>query len=413
MLLDTAPGSPPRLLSYCTNVHPGETVAEITAALEAHAVPLGDRLGRPLALGLRLGETAVRELEIAGRLESFRDFLRREHLVVTTLNVFPQGRFHADVVKEAVYSPDWSTPERFDYTRRAAQVLARLLPPDDRFGTLSTLPLGFRKSTAGREPRCAASLARLVHELAVLEDREGVHILLCLEPEPLCLIETTGELIAFHRDSLLPCAAELPSVGGRSGPEQLYRHVGACLDTCHAAVEYEDPVGALRALRGAGIAVGKIQVSSALVARDPGARPDVVARLREFAEPRFLHQVIARAPDGTCTRFADLPGFIGAVEHGFRPAEARCHFHVPIHLAEIPPLETSREDLLRLLARERAQPSVRHLEVETYTFPLLPGVAPGPAALVADLEQELRFAHRALAASDPNAAADSPIRSGP
>jgi len=41
-------------------------------------------------------------------------------------------------------------------------------------------------------------------------------------------------------------------------------HLGVCLDTCHSALQFEDPLESLRAYRDEGIRISKIQLSAAL-----------------------------------------------------------------------------------------------------------------------------------------------------
>ena len=98
-------------ISYCTNVHPGLTVAEVIDRLREYTGPLNKRVG-PIAAGLWLAETVVQELAGSSARESFAATLRDLDLVCYTLNAFPQGDFHSESVKEAVYRPDWSTNER-------------------------------------------------------------------------------------------------------------------------------------------------------------------------------------------------------------------------------------------------------------------------------------------------------------
>ena len=400
MILDRVDDDP-RYLSYCTNVHPGETLDEITADLQRHAVPLKRRLrpDGPFALGLRLSERAITELDSdPGAFERFATFLNTHGFVAYTLNVFPQGGFHDDVVKERVYAPDWTEDSRHAYTLAAARVLERLLPPDESFGTLSTLPLGYAadKSAFPREAATRA-MARLAEDLARLEETTGRRLLVCLEPEPLCVLETTRETIGWYHDELLAYAGDLTPVAARSGEELVRRHVGVCYDACHLAVEFEDAAYSMERYLREGIEVGKIQISCALEVQRPRENPDGVRQLAAFAEPRFLHQVVARDASGHLHRFLDLPPFLQWLEDSdVRVDCARCHFHVPIHLATSFPLGTTQPQLDELLHRELRRRSVRHLEVETYTFDVLPAEAGASRHLSESLEAELRYAQHGL-----------------
>src|SRR5207244_10977693 len=131
-------------LSFCTNVHPGRSVAEVEEGLNRYTVAVAKAFGRPLSAGLWLARPVVNELLASETaLMRFADGLRRRNLTCHTLNAFPYGAFHGARVKEQVYLPDWSQPQRLEYTLQCAKVLAALLPAGGE-GSISTVPLGFK-----------------------------------------------------------------------------------------------------------------------------------------------------------------------------------------------------------------------------------------------------------------------------
>jgi hypothetical protein len=99
-------------LTYCTNVHPGESLAEVRALLREHvsAVKLAVAPTAPFGVGLRLAAAAADELQQPGELARFRAELSELGLYCFTLNGFPYGAFHGTRVKESVYLPDWRSP---------------------------------------------------------------------------------------------------------------------------------------------------------------------------------------------------------------------------------------------------------------------------------------------------------------
>ena len=370
------------LLSYATNVHPAETLAEVWEALRTHAVPLKAAASPdgPLGVGLYLSAAAAEPL--AARPESaegFREFLAAAGLEVVTLNAFPFETFHARRVKETVYRPDWTTPRRLAYTLAAGRALAALLP-EGGTGTVSTLP-GSWKAWEADEERMAANLLEAAEGFRRIGEETGRTLILCLEPEPLCTLETTEETVAFFRRHL-------------SG---VRRHLGVCLDTGHLAVEFEDLRASVRRFRAEGIRVAKVQMSSALAVREPGRNPGAVRRLMDFDEERFLHQVTARTPAGIL-RLADL-GLLADAPPAWRDAsEWRCHFHVPVDREAFPPLQTTQGELAAVLPDLLALPERPHFEVETYTWGVLPE-AERPTdrdGLVQGLARELAWARAAL-----------------
>lgn len=351
----------PLHLGYCTNVHPGETIAEVTTNLEKHVAPIRDRLPpsdqTPFGLGLRLGNGPATDLADPDTRAAFVDALTRLDLRVFTVNGFPYGDFAAGEVKADAYRPDWTTDERLAYTARVADALAALPGPTHR--TISTVAGGFRPDTADAGPAIAGNLARAAEHLARLADRTGVHIRLCLEPEPWTTLETTADVIAFWTTHIHPLG------------DTARDHLGLCYDCCHQAVQWEDPAESIRRLGDAGVTLGKIQVSSALHLDDPFGGKNRELLLR-FAEPRYLHQVTARDPGGAILRALDLPQLIDPPT-AWRTAEAwRCHFHVPIGWTGEPPLRTTRADWEAAVKAAVELDACDQFEVETYTWHVLP-----------------------------------------
>ncbi len=210
-----------------------------------------------------------------------------------TINAFPYGAFHGTRVKEAVYMPDWRDPERLRYTNAAADLLSALLP-DGVDGSVSTVPGAFKPALscgAGVEVMSEAMLRHAAHLVAV-ERSTGRRITLALEPEPCCFLETTDEVVAFFERRLFSAEAarRLATLADLTPPDAavaLRRHLGLCLDLCHAAVEFEEPADVFAKLRAAGIGVSKLQVSAGL--QVPRAGPDTRALLRPFDDGVYLH----------------------------------------------------------------------------------------------------------------------------
>jgi len=374
--------SPPLHLTYCLNVHPGETWGENLAAIRRHAMRVRRAVapGRTFGLGLRLSSEAAVELSDPPTLAELRGFLADNDLYVFTINGFPYGRFHGAGVKEDVYRPDWRTPERRDYTVRLVDILAALLP-EGVPGSVSTVPGSYKPwiRTPDDVERMCRGLAEAAAHAASVRDETGRDICIALEPEPDCFIENTDEAVAFFTETL-PAAA--PALAEHLGapPDRLAamlgRHLGVCLDTAHAAVQFEDPAESLRRMTSAGVRVGKVQLSAALRLRPTRA---ALRRLNGFADAVYLHQVRARRPDGATDGFADLPGAIASVRPaGAADAELRVHFHVPLFFTEAGGLASTGpllgEAFWRLLSApaEGRRGPTPHLEIETYTFDVLP-----------------------------------------
>jgi sugar phosphate isomerase/epimerase len=373
-------------LTYCSNIHAGESWPEVRENLGTYLPQVRDGLGAegPFGIGLRLSAQAAEQLEQPAALAEFQDFLAREGFYVFTINGFPYGVFHRARVKEEVYLPDWKDAERLAYTHRLARLLAALLPDWPGLeGSISTVPGAYKGEVQG-EPdvrRMAELLVQSVAELHRLGQETGKVLTLALEPEPCCFLETTAESVAFFRDHLFAGPA-LEGLAARLGlelaaaQEVVRRHLGLCFDACHMAVEFEDMATSLAAIQAAGIKICKVQVSSALKLRFQRGDGRPRELLGPFAESTYLHQVVQRGPDGL-TRFTDLPDGFAAEEDAARTrrgeaVEWRVHFHVPVFLEEMQRFQTTQTHLVELLQALRENPLCPYLEVETYTWDVLP-----------------------------------------
>ncbi|MEV7803428.1 metabolite traffic protein EboE [Microbispora sp. NPDC088329] len=352
-------------LAYCTNVHPAEDLAGIHEQLSGVAARVRALTGAPvLGLGLWLSSRAARALRAdPAELARLRARLDELGLEVVTLNGFPYQGFHDQVVKLRVYRPDWAEPERLAYTLDLAEILAVLLPDDVTEGSISTLPLAWRTEwTPDKAAAVDANLGALTRGLRALAERTGKTIRVGFEPEPGCIVETTPQAV-----TLLAGA----------DPE----HLGVCLDACHLAVGLEEPADAA----ALGLPIVKLQVSAAVEA-PPGGQ----AALAAYEEERYLHQT--RCAAGYTD---DLPEALAGGLPGDLPW--RTHFHMPLHAAAPPPLTTTTaylEDLLERLLASPDAPLTRHLEVETYTWSVLPG----PVDIAEGIAAELDWTRRRLAA---------------
>lgn len=368
-------------LTYCSNIHPGESWTEVLQNLEQHIPLVRQAMQQPtdtegeFGIGLRLSATAVAELATPRALAHFKQLLTDHQSYVFTINGFPYGPFHGTRVKEEVYLPDWKDPERLRYTNQLADVFAQLLPADQS-GSISTVPGAFkaRVNNAQDIALMAANMVSHCAHLVKLEQELGTSIVLALEPEPCCFLETIEESINFFNNSLFGSTSiqQLQTELGGSAEQAekfLRKHLTLCLDLCHAAVEFEDAASCLETLRRAKIIVGKLQISAGL--RLDNVTPESAAVLKPFIDDVYLHQVVENH-DGRINRYADLPDAFKNLTTDHKPREWRVHFHVPVFLDDLGDFSSTQFFIRDALALHRQEPISEHLEVETYTWSVLP-----------------------------------------
>ncbi len=366
-----------RHFSYCLNVHPGEKAEDLFRVIQQDIPQIKHALSpeQPFGLGLRIAHEASLAFNSPATLGTLSKHIKEADAYAFTLNGFPYGAFHQTRVKEQVYQPDWSFPERLDYTRDIFFQLAMLLP-EKREGSISTVPLGYKfdPEAPKKRERMILQLRELANFLHFLEKDTGKLLHLGLEPEPDCILETTPEAIAFFEEELLQ--------GSAVSEEILRRHLGICLDTCHVAMQFENPVESLQQLKQAGIRISKTQISAALEC-DASIDPE---NLRAFDDGVYLHQI--KSEKGRAWR--DLPDFLNAPDAN--AGTLRIHAHVPLHWEGNDELHSTRHTLTQEFWNALALSDCKHLEVETYTFDVLPETLRAGRTVNEDMIAECQWA---------------------
>ncbi|MCE7055904.1 metabolite traffic protein EboE [Algoriphagus sp. AGSA1] len=373
-------------LSYCSNIHPGETWEATFENLKNYIPEVKERLRHtdPFGIGLRLSHEASLVLEQPEKLQEFQTWLEEENAYVFTLNCFPYGDFHRTTVKDQVHYPDWTTTDRRDYTIRSFRILSELLP-EGMDGGISTSPISYRRwfenesdLKAGMEV-ATKHLLEVVAELAEIKKKTGKSLHLDIEPEPDGILENSDEMLWLFSDWLLPMGkpwlSEHLRISLEEAEELIREHVQVCYDVCHFALVYEKPADTFAKFEEAGLRIGKIQISAALkvmIPELPEARDLLKVNLLPFEESTYLHQVVGKGSDGRLNSYPDLPDALKVLD-STDEKEWRIHFHVPVFLDNYGFLASTQDQISIVLNEILKNPSLtNHLEVETYTWDVLP-----------------------------------------
>jgi hypothetical protein len=367
-------------ITYCTNIHPGQDWNETFSNLKKYLPAIKAKVAedQPFGLGLRLSNTASEELNRGTALTDFKQWLDDHQLYVFTMNGFPYGNFHHERVKDQVHAPDWTTPERLEYTLRLFDQLNYLLP-EGMDGGISTSPISYRHWFSTEDAkhqafmRGAGQMALVALHLYGIKKASNTYLHLDIEPEPDGLLENTSDVLHFYDQYLLPIGVpklqEALGVTENEAREIILYHITLCYDICHFSLAYEEPEETFSAMEKAGIKIGKIQVSAALKILNEGDQRFVWETLERFNEPVYLHQVTEKKGNKVITH-SDLPEVLKRREP-FK--ELRAHFHVPIFVEQFEMLHSTQDHILKVLNILREKNITHHLEIETYTWEVLPG----------------------------------------
>ncbi len=391
---------PTLLFSYEMNVHPARSLQEFVGVLDRFVVPIRDRVapGQPFGIVPHVGRALIDDLRSKKQRDALRAALYARDLFVFSINAFPLEDFHKRRVKEEVYSPPWTKVERATLTCAIADLMADLLP-QGMVGTISTLGGTYR--AWGDGPRDHAAIgrnySRVVTHLAKLERDRGATIVLTAEPEPDTTFEVASDVVTLFRDNIAPHA--LSTIGKplglskRKAEETLHRFFQVNLDVCHQSVLFRDPVREWKTLEAAGLRVGKLHVTNAIALKNPARSPAAVRELRQYREPKYLHQFAGRRRDGTIVRGSDLNRL--NAQHLSECEEIRVHYHVPLSRARLDRLSTTRKETADAVAHARRHSDPPHIVIETYTWPLL-AATKHATELVNGITRELRWTEALL-----------------
>ncbi len=371
-------------LFYCTNIHAGETWEEIFSQLKENVPAVKKEFPNCewFGLGLRLGSAAANDLIKPENINAFKLWLLENRCYVKALNGFPYGGFHHTQVKDNVYKPDWTTNERVIYTEQLIKVMEQLMNENTVAG-ISTVPLSYKPwminscNTTDVFEACTVNLVKCVQLLYNIRQRTGKIIHIDIEPEPFCLLETTHETVDYFKNYLFTYGAEVLSntytISNEAAVAILKDHIRICFDVCHFAVEFENVQQALQTFKTEEIKIGRIQISAALklLTYSNHERGLLYQRYSEFAESTYLHQTIVRDSKNHLHRYSDLPE---ALQHFNNEdfIEWRTHYHVPVFMDSYNELHSTQDEILKTLEFIKRENVTELLEVETYTWEVLP-----------------------------------------
>ena len=365
-------------LTYSTLVHPADDWAQLWDSLNKYLPQVKKRVSpnQPFGVCIRLSHLTAAELSSKrAERDKLKAFLKDQDLYVYTANAFVYGVFKNTQIKEQVYEPDWRTNERRIYTMQVADIMADICPPSVT-PSIQTAPLGFKPKVTGPEvvEAFTDNVLQVCAHLVHLEQTTGTLLTLGLEPEPRCYLETTDETITYFQDYLYTSKsaarlAQLAHVPMDTAIGALRRHLGVVFDIGHQAVGFEDIPASLQKLVDAGIPIVKLQEAASMYIGE--VTDEKIAALQRFTKTIYLSQT-AECRGDHLEHYLNLEDAMAGWQTDKTPRQWRTHFHVPVFLADFGPLHSTQFALAQALAMHKRTPLSRHLEIETYTWDVLP-----------------------------------------
>jgi sugar phosphate isomerase/epimerase len=365
-------------LTYSTLVHQTDNWDQLWQSVNTFLPQVKARVAPDQKFGVCL-RTSAPSAEMLSqdptKRADLKKFFADQDLYLYTANAFVYGVFKKQVIKEEVYEPDWRTPERREYTKQVADLLADLAPEGVN-PSIQSAPLGFKPRVTGDDVVTAYTdnVIDVVAHLVGLEKKTGKTVTLGLEPEPRCYLETTDETITYFKNHLFSGAtagklAKATGLNEADAAAAMKKHMGVVFDIGHQAVGYEDIPASLQKLVDNGVQIVKLQEAASMYI--PDVNQKIVDALQSFAKTIYLSQTCQKK-DGQMTWFLNLEDAFEDWYTNPGAREWRTHFHVPVFLDDLGAFGTTRFALEQALAFHKKTPLSTHLEIETYTWDVLP-----------------------------------------
>ena len=365
-------------LTYSMLVHPGDSWSDMKTSLTTYMPEVKKRFSPNAKMGVsfRMANATVQELlSNPDQRQWLKNYCLENDLYIFTVNAFPFGPFKGQEVKAEVYEPDWTTEARTQYTMNIANILAEVTASDVE-PTIQSAPLAFRPKSQSAEyqDKFNENIYRVIAHLMKLEKETGRRVKLALEPEPFCFLETIPETVEWFKKKVysLSAAERIVELSGQPLAEvfgAVRRYLGVVLDICHQSVQFEDIADDIKQLSEAGIPIYKLQEAAALMVEN--VTPEIVNELKKYTGTIYLSQT-NQLLSGNLTRFLNLEDAIAEWEKNPGPRQWRTHFHVPVFLKDLGAFQTTRGGIDAALKVHARTPVSTHLEIETYTWDVLP-----------------------------------------
>jgi hypothetical protein len=365
-------------LTYSTLVHPADDWDQLWKSVNTYLPQVKARMAPNQKFGVCLRTSAPSAAALSAdpsKRAALKQFFADNDLYLYTANAFVYGVFKKQIIKEEVYEPDWRTDDRVEYTMQVASLLAELAP-DGIEPSIQSAPLGFKPRVTGDDvvEAYTSNVIRVVAHLVKLHKETGKVVTLGLEPEPRCFLETTDETIEYFTKTLFSgeTAKRLAKATGLNEADAamaMRKHMGVVFDIGHQAVGFEHIPTSLQKLVDNDVQIVKLQEAASMYM--PGVTQKTVDALQAFAKTIYLSQTCQKK-DGKTTWFMNLED---AFEDWYKnpgPRDWRTHFHVPVFLNDLGAFGTTRYALEEALAFHKKTPLSAHLEIETYTWDVLP-----------------------------------------
>jgi hypothetical protein len=360
-------------LSYCTNIHFGESWEEVFYILKFHSRKLRNAFLKmdQFGIGLRLSNSSIINLSKSSFFFDFLFWLKINNFYIKSVNGFPYSFFGSNYIKDNVYLPDWSNFKRYIYSRRIIILFSNFLNKNN-FGGISTLPLSYKYFFCNYSYNnlYIKSIKYLYSLLILLNDiyvNNKIFIHLDIEPEPDCVVSNTLDYINFFKKWLLDRI--ILYFLKKKIHMFILNYFRICFDICHSSVEFESICQSFNSIFLFNIKFGKFQISSSLKIDKMNFYNSYV--FSYLPETPYIHQVYGKTFYDNIITYKDI-SLAHILLYKKKIVEYRIHYHVPIFFDKYEIFESTQQYIIEFFKLLKKRNAFYIFEIETYTFDILP-----------------------------------------
>lgn len=378
-------------LSYCTNIHKGESWNEVFTNIKKYTVNVKKLITRKkwFSIGLCLSNKSVKSLTKKNILKKFQKWLLKKYIYIQTINSFCFTNFHEKNIKQKIYNPNWGTYERYIFTKQIINIIKHTLLITTT-GTISTVPLFYKYTIKTKKEKYILLQKSIINLMNILIHLKKINknISICMEPEPDCYLEKTSDVITFYNKRLYIHGNEYLQknykITKKINKQLIKKYIKVCYDICHFSLFKEKIQQTLSKFKKEKIDIGKIQLSSGLKTNEPKnyfLKNNFFKKLNKITKKTpFLHQAystIINKNNTISSHYKDLFEIKKRPLLEKKPIKMinkkiwKVHYHIPLYKSKHQNFKTTQKEisnLFRILLNSKKYKIPTSIEIETYTW---------------------------------------------
>lgn len=335
-------------LTYCSNIFKTNNLKKLSFNIKKYKEKFFKKYN--LNVNICLSNNLIKNIN-KKNLNSFREFYS---IKITSINGFVYQNFHLKNIKENIYLPDWTSKNRFLFTKNILTYTDSIAKKKEKI-SISTLPISYIKwVNFFLNPFIFYEATQNLKKLTMQIKKSHLDI----EPEPFCLIESYSDFLKFKKNWIKTLIIKKNE-----------KSLTLCYDICHFSVIFEKQKIISKLITIDNLKIGKIQISIALktiIHYKHVFIKKLTKTLTKLKKSDFLHQSIIKNYS-KIEKFSDIYFFLKKI-HLFKNKELRIHCHIPLYKKKFKYFDSTYKDTFNSLNLIKKHNLTKNIEIESYTY---------------------------------------------